>query len=183
MHSPPRLPVVVVDDDADILRSARLALRTSGWQVEVFDDLDRALEELPERANPFILLLDHDFQHRLKRTGYDLSRRLRERHPYGSILPICYRSGRIEGETFLSRQRELQQFAPTLLVVKGDEDLGELAASLDESFHEARAHQLAQRMRQAMQHTLEADDEDDEDDDGDDVVLVAVGDARPGDPA
>ena len=144
-------------------------------QVEVFDDLDRALAVLPERQEPFILFLDHDFQHREKRTGYDLARRLREQHPYGSILPICYRSGRVAGEAFLSKQRELQQFAPTLLIVKGDEDLGELATSLDERFHEARGHLLAQRMRQALERTLKSClDDDDDDEDWDGPVLVAV---------
>ena len=145
-----RLPVVVVDDDHRQLSRAVKVLQVQGWSVTAFDDLDEAARALVDRPEPFVLILDHDFERPDGQTGLDLTRLLRAAHPWGAVLPICYWSGRIDGPGFLTALQDGQMFAPSSYVEKGSVEVDEVARLADEAFSRFRATFEEQALRRAV---------------------------------
>lgn len=161
---PERLPVIVVDDDRGQLSAAVDLLDLEGWTVTGFDDLDEAARALVDHTDPFVLVLDHDFERPDGQTGLDLTRLLRAAHPWGAVLPICYWSGRIDGAGFLAALRDGQMFAPSSYVVKGSVEVDEVARLADEAFGRFRATFEEQALRRAvldLDAALPVDDVDD----------------------
>jgi CheY-like chemotaxis protein len=161
---PDRLPVVVVDDHPGQLAAAVDLLEEFDWSVTGISDLDEAARVLVERTDPFVLVLDHDFERPDGRTGLDLTRLLRSAHPWGPALPICYWSGRIDTPAFLDVLRDGQFSAPTSYVQKGTAvSVEEVVRRADEGFHLSRATFEQQALRRAVLNldvTLPIDDED-----------------------
>jgi CheY-like chemotaxis protein len=145
-----RLPVIVVDDNLAQLAAAVEELEDAGWRVRGIEDLDEAARELVEHTDPFVLILDHDFERRDGRTGLDLTRLLRSAHPWGAVLPICYWSGRIDGTGFLAALRDGQMFAPSSYVQKGSVEVVEVAGLADEAFRRFRDTFEQQALRRAV---------------------------------
>jgi CheY-like chemotaxis protein len=165
---PERLPVVVVDDDQIQLSRAVKLLRVEGWSVTGIEDLDEAARLLVERTDPFVLILDHDFERPDGQTGLDLTRLLRAAHPWGAVLPICYWSGRIDGNGFLAALRDGQMFAPSVYVAKGSVAVDDVARQADAAFARFRDTFEQQALRRAVLDLDDALPIDDLDDGADD---------------
>lgn len=73
--TPRRRPILVVDDDADVVALARRALEHAGWLVETTTDPRDALE-LAERVRPCLVLVDLMMPHM---DGEELLLALRQR--------------------------------------------------------------------------------------------------------
>jgi CheY-like chemotaxis protein len=152
-----RLPVVVVDDKHDQLSGAVDLLEAEDWTVTTFDDIDEAARVLVEWTDPFVMVLDHDFDRPDGRTGLDLTELLRSAHPWGLILPICYWSGRIGGAEFLAVQRDRQLLSPSSYTYKaGDESLVDVVERAEQTFQQHRATLEQQALRRAL---LSADED------------------------
>jgi len=145
------LPVVVVDDKHELLETVSRRLRYRGWSVDTYDDIDEAARALVDRTEPFVLVLDHDFDRPDGRTGLDLAELLRSAHPWGAALPICYYSGRIGGEEFLAALHERQLVAPSSYTGK-DSDVGvaELVEGAEQAFLRFRDLFEQQALRRAL---------------------------------
>jgi CheY-like chemotaxis protein len=174
---PDRLPVIVVDDDPGQLRSAVRMLEIEDWSVTGIADLDEAARVLVEHTDPFVLILDHDFERPDGQTGLDLTRLLRSAHPWGAVLPICYWSGRIDGSFFLTALRNGHMFAPSSYIPKGGKvSVAEVAEQADAAFQRFKATFEQQALRRAVLNLDSAIPVDDDladllDDDTDHVVL------------
>jgi CheY-like chemotaxis protein len=163
---PERLPVIVVDDDLGQLSAAVELLDMEGWSVTGIADLDEAARVLVDHTDPFVLILDHDFERPDGQTGLDLTRLLRAAHPWGAVLPICYWSGRIDGPGFLAALRDGQMFAPSSYVQKGSVAITEVAQQADEAFARFKETFEQQALRRAvlgLDETLPVDLYDDVD--------------------
>ncbi|MGY2126969.1 hypothetical protein [Blastococcus sp. SYSU DS0617] len=163
---PDRLPVVVVDDNLAQLAAAVEELDMDGWVVRGIADLDDAARALVDHTDPFVLILDHDFERPDGQTGLHLTRLLRSAHPWGAVLPICYWSGRIDGPGFLTVLRDGQMFAPSSYIQKGSVEVIEVARQADQAFARFKETFEQQALRRAvlgLDETLPVDLYDDAD--------------------
>ncbi|MGY1601152.1 hypothetical protein [Geodermatophilus sp. SYSU D00815] len=148
---PEHLPVVVVDDKHELLDAVRRRLEYRGWEVTTYDDIDEAARRLVDRTDPYVLILDHDFDRPDGRTGMDLSKLLRAAHPWGVALPISYYSGRIGGEEFLAALREDPMAVPSSYTHKSsDVSVVELVELAEATFFRHRATYEQQALRRAV---------------------------------
>lgn len=151
-----RLPVVLCDDKHDLLDPLKQVLEYEGWTVTTFDDIDEAARTLLERPDPFVLILDHDFDRPDGRTGLDLTELLRSAHPWGAALPICYYSGRISPTAFLSEQRDRQLVSPSSYTHKNDDvDIVDVVRRAERAFIDMRSTIEQQSLRRALQRVDE----------------------------
>lgn len=111
--------VVVVDDDPDVVELTRETLEDAGFVVDTYLDLDDALDLLPDRQGPFVLVLDNDFNRPDGLRGWHLAERLRREHPWGSRLPIIYLTATMDTDEFADLVRDRGPFAPTFIALKG----------------------------------------------------------------
>ncbi|MGY1787413.1 hypothetical protein [Geodermatophilus sp. SYSU D00698] len=159
------LPVVVVDDKHELLDPLRQLLEYEGWTVDTYDDIDAAARALLERTEPFVLVVDHDFDRPDGRTGFDLTELLRSAHPWGPALPICYYSGRIDGGDFLAAQRGRQLVSPSSYTHKNDDvDIVDVVRQAEHAFLDFRDLFEQQALRRALlgaDEDLEAGADDD----------------------
>ena len=81
------MKIAIVDDEVDVADDLAGLLQDHGWAVEVYYTLDAAEVGLSGRDDPFVVVLDHNFESS-DRVGYDLCRTLRSSHPYGLVLPV-----------------------------------------------------------------------------------------------
>jgi FixJ family two-component response regulator len=77
----------VVDDDESFRRTMGRLLRTSGYEVALYDSATQLLEQLPDEAAPGCILLDVQIP---GLSGPELQHRLAER---GSTMPIVFLTG------------------------------------------------------------------------------------------
>jgi DNA-binding response OmpR family regulator len=83
------LRVAVVDDERPITVPIAFSLRKAGYEVEIYDDGEHALEAFLKRA-PHLVILDIMMP---KMDGLELCRRLRHE---GIMIPIVFLSSRDE---------------------------------------------------------------------------------------
>jgi CheY-like chemotaxis protein len=150
-HMSEHLPVVVVDDKHELLENVSRRLIFRGWDVTVYDDIDAAAGALLERTEPFVVVLDHDFDRPDGRTGLDLAELLRSAHPWGAALPICYYSGRIGGDDFLLALHDRQLVSPSSYThKKSDVGVPELVEAAEQAFFRFRDLFEQQALRRAL---------------------------------
>ncbi|KRF37413.1 hypothetical protein ASG94_08810 [Nocardioides sp. Soil805] len=159
-----KLPVVVVDDDPDVLRDdvAYLGFDYPGREVVTYQQLTSAVPALIRREEPFVLILDHDFPPEGGTTrleGHVLATRLRERHPWGMLLPICYRSGRFSATAWTELTATEGSFAPTMYVDKASMGVVGCVEMLDSAF--ARTRQAWLRQAELLLEYSDYDDLED----------------------
>jgi two-component system, NtrC family, response regulator AtoC len=88
----PRFSVLIVDDEKTLARSIKLSLEEHGYEAEVANDGDRALELL-EKMHPDLVLLDLRLP---KVSGLDLLKKIRGHDPsVAAVMMTAY--GTIEG--------------------------------------------------------------------------------------
>ncbi|MGD0713870.1 MAG: response regulator [Gaiellaceae bacterium] len=107
---PERGPLVlVVDDDARMRELVRVNLEFEGYTVGEADGADEGLAAI-ERLNPDLVLVDVMMP---RVDGWELLRRIRERHGAGSIPVVMYSSKLDEETTALAAARAAQGFVGT----------------------------------------------------------------------
>src|SRR5258708_7451132 len=86
----PRFTVLVVDDEKTLARSIKLFLDAHGYEAEVAEDGDAALELL-EKLHPDLVFLDLRLP---KTTGLELLKKIREYDPHIAVVaPTARRPG------------------------------------------------------------------------------------------
>src|SRR5262245_25513253 len=85
---PPRLRVLVVEDESDTAESLALLLRLWGYDARVASDGASALDAVPT-FRPNLILLDLALP---QLNGFEVTRRLRQR-PEGADVPVWVVSG------------------------------------------------------------------------------------------
>lgn len=149
--------VVIVDDEADLARSMAELLGAHGYRAEALTSLENALEVLPARQEPFVLLLDHNFEGS-NHVGYELCERLRTEHPMGLILPVLYWSAVEDVAGYSQRVRTDLAFSPTAFVDKtrGNAELLEVVRAAVANLNEVLELFMDQAVQQAFHAFLEA---------------------------
>jgi excisionase family DNA binding protein len=98
--------VLVVDDDARLREFVRVNLEMDGYAVREAASADEGLRAL-EKESPDLILLDVMMP---KVDGWEMLRRVQERHGVGSI-PVIMFSGKLnEGAASTAEQRGVQAF-------------------------------------------------------------------------
>ena len=87
-----RFTVLIVDDEKTLARSIKLFLLEHGWEAEVAEDGDRALE-LIEKLHPDLVFVDFRLP---KLTGLELLKKIRNYDPYIAVVMMTA-YGTIEG--------------------------------------------------------------------------------------
>ena len=77
-----RFTVLIVDDEKTLARSIKLFLLEHGWEAEVAEDGDRALE-LIEKLHPDLVFVDFRLP---KLTGLELLKKIRNYDPYIAVV-------------------------------------------------------------------------------------------------
>lgn len=111
--------LVVVDDREDGRQIASQVADFLDLRLQSFTHPAEALPVLLEMHEPFVMVLDHNFEDD-DYPGWRLCNELRQQHPFGLILPIIYLSGFMRGEEFLSLLHNQLLYAPTAFVRKKD---------------------------------------------------------------
>ncbi len=94
----PRFTVLVVDDEKTLARSIKLFLDAHGYEAEVAEDGDAALELL-EKLHPDLVFLDLRLP---KTTDLELLKKIREYDPHIAVV-LLTAYGTIEGARSTSR--------------------------------------------------------------------------------
>jgi len=147
--------LVVVDDLDDGRRAAEVVARRTKMRFLEFADPQEALAGLLELDEPFVLVLDHNFEND-EWPGYRLANELREKHTYGLLLPILYLSGYMTGFEFVELLQSKLAYAPTAFLSKADGGrLLPTVRRITESFDRLEEVAREQAMAQAYAALLE----------------------------
>lgn len=149
---------VVVDDLEEPRNSNARVAERRGLTVERFADLDSAEAFLLTSEEPLLLILDHNFEGD-NRTGFDLCALVREKHPFGLLMPIVYVSGMLVDGDYVRNQQGRATYGPTVFLPKQSmSDLGEVITNLIAGFDELWRRAIEQASFQVMLDLLREDD-------------------------
>lgn len=114
------MKVIIIDDEVSLTDKLSKSLTRREFEVIVFNSLREAYDGLEIIEEPMVVILDHDFGSvgEQDQKGYDLCEWLREKHPFGLLLPIIYLTGRENTERFLTQQRKKPFVHPTAYISK-----------------------------------------------------------------
>lgn len=148
--------LVVVDDLEDGRRAAEAVARRTKMRFLAFAEPQEALAQLLEVDEPFVLVLDHNFDDD-DWPGYRVANELRERHSYGLLLPILYMSGFMTGYQFLDLLKSKLAYAPTAFLSKSDAaELLPTVRRITDAFDRLEEVARTQAMAQAYSALAEA---------------------------
>jgi len=136
-----RFTVLVVDDEKTLARSIKLFLGEHGYEAEVAEDGDQALELL-EKLHPDLVFLDLRLP---KTTGLELLRKIRQYDPYIAVVMMTA-YGTIEGAVEAMKLGALDYLKKPI-------DLDELKIVVERA-------QEASRLRQEVQYYRERETRD-----------------------
>ena len=137
----PRFTVLIVDDEKTLARSIKLFLDAHGYEAEVAEDGDAALELL-EKLHPDLVFLDLRLP---KTTGLELLKKIREYDPHIAVV-LLTAYGTIEGAVEAMKLGALDYLKKPI-------DLEELRIVADRA-------QEASRLRQEVKYYRERDARD-----------------------
>ncbi|OQY29867.1 MAG: hypothetical protein B6244_02605 [Candidatus Cloacimonetes bacterium 4572_55] len=117
--------VIIVDDEVDFGESLQDMIESEGYEVDFYCSIHSAQEALSSLEEPIVVISDHDFGG--IEVGYDFCKWLREKHPFGLLLPIIYLTGRGSDKDYLNQQQESPFNHPNAFISKdqlsSDDDL------------------------------------------------------------
>jgi CheY-like chemotaxis protein len=112
------LHIFMLDDNAEFLEVALIALEQEGFPVSKFLDPVPFIVAISSFDGPVIGFVDHDLGRDM--VGYDVVREVRTLREDGEFVPLVYLTGRESAENYLSQERNDPFGVPSMFIPKRD---------------------------------------------------------------